>query len=94
MQSTYELTVVYPVEIGKELKKKVTKLIGDFAKSKKGEINKTDSWGVLDLAYQIDKNRQGDYEHYVLTLDPADQPKLDKELRLIEGILRYLFVRV
>lgn len=94
MQTTYELTLVFPIEPGKGLKTKVTKLIKDFVKKKKGEVNKTDSWGVMDLAYQIDKNRQGDYEHYVLTLDPADQPKLDKELRLTEGILRYLFVRV
>lgn len=94
MQATYELTLVFPIDPGKKLKTKVTKLIKDFISGKKGEINKVDSWGVKDLAYQIDKNRQGDYEHYVLTLDSTYQPELDKELRLVEGMLRYLFVRV
>lgn len=94
MKQIYELTIVFPEDKEGKLKKSVIKLIEDFAKSSKGEVMKHESWGVKTLAYPIKKNTTGEYEHFVLDLDKEKQPKLDEELRLTEGLLRYLFVRV
>lgn len=91
--NTYELTLLIP-DGDEKNKERVLKVVTDFAKKHKGEINKQESWGAKHLAYPIKKLAIADYEHFVLTLPPADQPTLDKMLRMDESILRYMFVRV
>jgi len=92
--NTYELTIVIPEDKdGKEVAR-LKKVITDFAKKTKGEINKHESWGVKTLAYPIRKLNNGQYEHFVLTLESTEQPTLDQSLRMDESILRYMFVRV
>ena len=92
--NTYELTIVIPEDKdGKEVAR-ITKIITDFAKKTKGEVNKQESWGAKHLAYPIKKLAIGQYEHFVITLEPLEQPVLDKTLRMDENILRYMFVRV
>lgn len=91
--NTYELTIVIPEGDDKN-KDRIVKLIADFAKKSKGEINKQESWGSKHLAYPIRKHATATYEHWVLSLDGASQVALDKTLRMDEQILRYMFVRV
>jgi small subunit ribosomal protein S6 len=88
--NTYELTVVLP----EGDKDRVVKLVADFIKKAKGEVNKQESWGAKHLAYPIRKLATANYEHFVITLEPAQQLVLDKMLRMDESILRYMFVRV
>lgn len=98
--NTYELTILFPEDpatpkgsVGAS-KDKVLKMITGFVKKHKGEINKTESWGAKYLTYPIRKLKVAEYEHLVLTIEPAAQVELDKTLRLDESILRYMFVRV
>ena len=98
--NTYELTVVIPDpatskdSAGAGDKVRIIKLVTDFCKKTKGEVNKQESWGVKTLAYPIHKLAVGQYEHFVLALEPAQQIVLDTQLRMDESILRYMFVRV
>lgn len=89
--NTYELTMIFG---DKPSKDKVVKVVTEFVKTAKGELNKADSWGEKVLAYPIRKLKAGLYEHMVLTLPADKQPELDRTLRLEESLLRYLFVRV
>lgn len=92
--NTYELTIVVPEDKEGKEKARLLKVVTDFAKKVKGEINKQESWGAKHLAYPIKKLDIGEYEHYVLTLPSTNQPELEKILHLDEAILRYMFVRV
>ncbi len=92
--NTYELTIVTPEDKDGKETARIIKLVTDFAKKTKGEVNKQESWGAKHLAYLIKKQAVANYEHFVLTLEPAQQPVLDKMLRMDESILRYMFVRV
>ena len=92
--NTYELTIVFAQDQDGAETKRIIKLVTDFAKKTKGEVNKQESWGAKHLAYPIKKLAIAQYEHFVLTLEPAQQPVLDKMLRMDEQILRYMFVRV
>jgi small subunit ribosomal protein S6 len=92
--NTYELTVLLREDKeGKEVARLV-KMVTDFAKKTKGEVNKQESWGAKHLAYPIKKLSMAQYEHFVITLDSKVQPDLDNALRMDESILRYMFVRV
>lgn len=92
--NTYELTLVFAQDQDGAETKRLIKLVTDFAKKTKGEVNKQESWGAKHLAYPIKKQTVAQYEHFVLTLEPAQQPVLDKMLRMDENLLRYMFVRV
>lgn len=91
--NTYELTLLLPEGDEKE-KSRVVKLVEDFLKKNKGELLKHESWGVKQMAYMIGKADKAEYEHFVLSLEPAHQPGLDRLLTLDETVMRYLFVRV
>ncbi len=59
-----------------------------------GQVKKTETWGLRNLAYKINKNRKG---HYVLlNIDaPASLvTELERNVRLNEDIIRHLTVRV
>ncbi len=92
--NTYELTIVIPEDADGKEAKRIIKVVTDFAKKTKGEVNKQESWGAKHLAYPIKKLLVAQYEHFVVTLEPAQQIVLDKTLRMDESILRYMFVRV
>ncbi len=92
--NTYELTIVIPEDKEGKEAARITKLVTDFAKKTKGEVNKQESWGAKHLAYPIKKLAIAQYEHFVLTLESRSQPELDKMLRMDENLLRYMFVRV
>lgn len=92
--NTYELTIVIPEDKEGKEAARIVKMVTDFAKKSKGEVNKQESWGAKHLAYPIKKLAIGQYEHFVVTLEPSQQPVLDKMLRMDENILRFMFVRV
>jgi small subunit ribosomal protein S6 len=96
--NTYELTIVLKDPTSSKdsagAGDKVIKMITDFAKKTKGEVNKQESWGAKHLAYPIKKLAIAQYEHFVVTLEPAQQVVLEKMLHMDESILRYMFVRV
>jgi small subunit ribosomal protein S6 len=92
--NTYELTILFPEGNDGKDKARVLKVVTDFVKKAKGEINKQESWGAKHLAYPINKLEVAEYEHLILSLPSTEQPALDKALRLDESILRYMFIRV
>ncbi len=58
-----------------------------------GKINKTENWGLRNLAYRINKNRRG---HYVLIESDVEAPaihEMERTMRLNEDILRYMSTR-
>jgi small subunit ribosomal protein S6 len=58
-----------------------------------GSVTDIDEWGARDLAYRIEKQARGYYTlmRYNATGRAVDE--LERNLRLTDGILRYLTVR-
>ena len=92
--NTYELTIVIKEDPEGKESARIIKVVTDFAKKSKGEVNKQESWGAKHLAYPIKKQAIANYEHFVLTLEPSSQVVLEKMLHMDESVLRYMFVRV
>jgi small subunit ribosomal protein S6 len=57
-----------------------------------GIINKVDIWGRKRLAYEINKQREGQYVLVEAQLDPTFTATLDRNLRFHEPVLRYMLV--
>ena len=87
----YEFTVIFRPEDdayknGYEALKKLIEKYG-FT------ISKDDDLGVRDLAYTIKKTDRGHYRYLELDADPDKVVGLDRELKLTQDILKFLFVR-
>ena len=60
----------------------------------KGKVVKTETWGLRQLAYKIDKNRKA---HFVmLSIDaPGDTiTELERQAALNEDVIRYMTIRL
>jgi small subunit ribosomal protein S6 len=59
-----------------------------------GSVGHVDEWGLRDLAYRIDKQGKGFYTLFQYSSSARAVEELERNLRLTDGILRYLTVRV
>ncbi len=91
MTSYETLFVVHP-ERGTRIKEFVERF-KKVIEGQNGTLAQVDEWGMRDLAYRIDKQSKG---HYVLLTYNASGravEELERNLKLTDGILRYLTVR-
>jgi len=58
-----------------------------------GEITRKDDWGMRELAYEIEKQRNGHYWLFGFTADNTMVSEADRDLRLDDKIMRHLIVR-
>ncbi|MEI2690461.1 MAG: 30S ribosomal protein S6 [Anaerolineae bacterium] len=58
-----------------------------------GELLQTNVWGRRKLAFAIDKHSEGSYVVMNLRLAGATLAEVERNIRLHERILRYIFVR-
>ena len=90
----YELTIIVRSDIEEPdlmtLIDRVKALITDQG----GEVAKLELWGTRRLAYPIKQVREGQYVFMVTQLPPQALVEVDRGIKLIEDILRHLFVRV
>jgi len=55
-----------------------------------GSVDKVDIWGRRRLAYQIRKQREGQYVLLNVTLDPKATSELERNIRYLEPVLRHM----
>jgi small subunit ribosomal protein S6 len=66
----------------------------EIVEAGKGKVTKTETWGLKNLAYKIDRNRKA---HFVLLNieGPGEVvAELERQSRINEDVLRYMTVRV
>jgi len=89
----YELVFIVQPELEEEavtaLVDKVTQTISEL----KGQVNQVDSWGKRRLAYPIKKYLEGFYFLMQVQLPTTAVRELERALKLMEDIIRYLIVR-
>ena len=59
-----------------------------------GSADKIDVWGRKRLAYQIKKQREGQYVLFNISIEPATTTALDQYLRFLEPVIRYMLTVV
>ena len=93
MNNKYEALYILRADLSEEAiasaVAKYEKVVADF----KGEVEKTDKWGLKRLAYPINFKNEG---FYVLTAfsAPSDAPaELERQMKLSDEVLRYIVVK-
>jgi small subunit ribosomal protein S6 len=88
----YETLVVLRTDLGEEAAKLLTRFETVIA-SQGGTIDEKRDWGVRDLAYPIGKQKQGHYHLLEYQAEPQTVKELERNLRIVEGVLRFVSVQ-
>ncbi len=89
----YELTVVMAGNATSAQKKTLTATIEKIINVLEGKVLESNDWGEKELAYEISKNKTGQFINYVLELSDTAAKQLPEKIRLEDSIIRYLFVK-
>ncbi len=59
-----------------------------------GKVTKTETWGLKNLAYKIDRNRKAHFVMLNIEAPGAVVQELERQNRLSEDVLRWITIRV
>lgn len=90
----YETVFIARQDVSAKQVEDLAKNFGKIVNDNGGELKKTESWGLRNLAYKIKKNRKGHY-----TLMHFDSPhkaiaEMERNMRLNEDVLRFMTVSI
>jgi small subunit ribosomal protein S6 len=88
----YETLFVVHPEKGTRMKEFIERF-KKVVEGQEGVVSQVDEWGLRDLAYRIDKQGKGFYTLIRYSSSARAVEELERNLRLTDGILRYLTVR-
>ena len=91
--TAYETLFVVHPEKGPRMKEFVERF-KKVIEGQSGTVSQVDEWGLRDLAYRIQKQGKGVYTLLRFESSPKAVEELERNLKLTDGILRYLTVRV
>ena len=89
----YELAVVVNAKIEDDARAAVVERVKEYITRCNGTVTNVDEWGKKKLAYEIQKMSEG-YYYFIQFEADADCPaELERHIRIMEDVLRYLCVR-
>lgn len=89
----YELLFFVDPTSNEETRAGVMKRIEVAITTDGGTVDSVEDWGKRKLAYAIDKLTEGDYTLINFQMDPASIAELDRVLRIMDGVVRFMIVR-
>lgn len=90
----YELCVVVSAKLEEEERTAVVDKCKKYIERFGGAITNVDDWGKKKLAYEIQKMSEAYYYFIYFESDNSDCPNdLEKELRIMDNVIRYLVVK-
>lgn len=66
----------------------------EIVEAGKGKVTKTETWGLKNLAYKIDRNRKAHFVMLNIEGPGAVVAELERQTRINEDVIRYLTIRV
>ncbi len=90
----YELVYVVSPETDEDGVAGLHARIAEIVEKLGGRIDKTDNWGRRQLAYEIDRHREGTYVLELISGSGELVSEIDRRLRVSDNVLRHLVVRV
>ena len=94
MTRQYELIYVLKPDAPEDEVNSLHGQVADVVGRMGGKIEKTDQWGRRKLAYEIGHHKEGFYVLELIAGSGELMKELDRRLKVTEGLLRHLIVRV
>ena len=90
----YELVCIVHPDLDEAGFTGIVEKIKGWVAETSGSVDKVEIWGRKRLAYIIKKQREGQYVLFNLGLDPSATSTLEKNLRFLEPVIRYMLIAV
>ena len=90
----YEHTIVARQDTSASQLKQITDKYLSIVAKNNGEVVQTQNWGLINLAYIINKNKKGNYIHFKIKGPGSLILDLEKNEHMDKNLLRYLTVKV
>lgn len=88
----YELGIVINPEMNDEQARAIVDRITGVISANGGQVVRVNAWGRRRLAYPIEHHRDGLYFFFDLMLPPTAVAELERNLRVMEEIIRSLII--
>lgn len=85
---TYEIFIIANPELDEESLNGIIEKVNSWITDGGGEIEKVDHWGKRKLAYQIQKQREGDYYLITAKMEPSAVKEFTANIKYVENIIR------
>ena len=89
----YELVLVVNAKIEYDARTAVVEKAKAYVTRFGGTVTEVEDWGKKRLAYEIQHMKEGFYYFIQLEADAACPAELEKRVRIMDNVLRYLVVR-
>ena len=90
----YEHTIIARQDTSPSEIKLLTEKYSKIIEKNKGEIVKTEDWGLLNLSHIIKKNKKGSYIHFKIKGSGKTIDELEKNEAIDKKLIRYLSIKV
>ena len=87
----YELMAVFPLE--EDRFKALLEAVRSILIGNGAQITSEEPFGDRDLAYEIKKHKRGRYILFNISAPPDKIAEMDRQIKLIQGVLTWLFIR-
>lgn len=90
----YEVIFIAHPDLDETALTAVVEKVKSWISEKGGTINKADIWGKKRMSHAIRKQRDGLYVYLQAQMVPSSCAELERNLRFLEPVLRFLIVAV
>lgn len=90
----YELIYIVHPDLDEPAFKELAEKVKGWITDAGGVIVKDDLWGRRRMAYEIKKQREGQYVFLRVQMDPSFGVQLERNIRLTEPVMRFLLTSV
>ena len=90
----YELVFIAHPDLDDTALKDVIEKVSGWITDGGGTVSKVDLWGKRKLAYSIRKQKEGQYVLFKVEMEPKFGATLERNLRFLEPVMRFLLVSV
>jgi small subunit ribosomal protein S6 len=90
----YELVCIIHPDLDETAFNGVVDKIKGWVTENSGSVDIVEIWGRKRLAYNIKKQREGQYVLFILSLEPNAVSQIDQNLRFLEPVIRYMITSI
>ncbi len=90
----YELVCIVQPDLDETAFNEVVDRVKSWVDDAGGKVDKVDVWGKRKLAYLIQKQREGQYVLFNISLPPEASQELEHNIRFLEPVMRHMLTTV
>jgi small subunit ribosomal protein S6 len=93
-ERVYEFLFIADPNLGEPEVDALAAQVQGFVEKESGKIQKVEKWGKKRLAYKVGRHREGSYVLIVAAGGSALVKEVERRLRVTDGVIKFITVRV